>query len=122
MILFATLAVEIHTFWPSTMYRSPFLIARVLICVVLRPAPGSVTPKQALSWPFIMAGSEWRLCSSVPLTTSGLRPKMFMVSQDAPDIPAPDSATVTIMIERSGLPGPTPPTRRQASKEKVGDE
>ncbi|MGY4326654.1 hypothetical protein ACVWWG_001071 [Bradyrhizobium sp. LB7.2] len=48
-------------------------------------------------------------CSSVPNTTTGLRPKTLMCTADAPDIPAPDSAIARIMIAASVMPSPEPP-------------
>ena len=48
-------------------------------------------------------------CSSVPNTTTGLRPKMFMCTAEAPDKPAPDSAMVCIMTAASVMPRPAPP-------------
>ena len=49
------------------------------------------------------------LCSSVPNTTTGLRPKMLMCIAEAPDMPAPDSAIACIMIAASVMPRPEPP-------------
>ena len=48
-------------------------------------------------------------CSSLPNTTTGLSPKMFMCSAEAPDMPAPDSAMVCIRIAASVTPRPAPP-------------
>ena len=56
---------------------------------MLRPASGSVTAKQALSRPAISGGSQRRFCSSVPNTTTGCSPKMFMWIAEAPESPAP---------------------------------
>jgi hypothetical protein len=60
--------------------------------VVFSPVLGSVTAKQALSLPAISGGSMRRFCSSLPNTTTGCRPKMFMCTDDAPDSPAPERA------------------------------
>ncbi len=48
-------------------------------------------------------------CACVPNTTTGLSPKMFMCTADAPDIAAPDWATACIMIAASVIPSPDPP-------------
>ena len=48
-------------------------------------------------------------CSSVPNTTTGLSPNTFMCTAEAPDMPAPDSAIVRIMIAASVMPRPEPP-------------
>src|SRR5260370_1081092 len=45
------------------------------MAVVSSPASGSVTAKQALSWPAISGGSMRRFCSSVPNTTPAWGPK-----------------------------------------------
>ena len=74
-----------------------------------RPTFGSVTAKQALSSPAIIGGSIRFFCSSLPNTTTGLSPKMFMCSAEAPERPAPDSAIVCIMIAASVTPRPAPP-------------
>src|SRR3546814_1495443 len=54
----ASCAVVVHILRPSTMYFSPSHTARVLIAAVLRPASGSVTPKQAFSSPLISGTSQ----------------------------------------------------------------
>jgi hypothetical protein len=54
-------------------------------------------------------GSMRRFCSSVPNLTTGLRPKMFMCTADAPDMPAPDWAIACIMTAASVIPRPEPP-------------
>src|SRR4051794_12583722 len=46
-------------------------------------------------------GSMRRFCASVPNTTTGSRPKMFMCTAEAPAMPAPDSAMVCIMSAAS---------------------
>jgi len=76
---------------------------------VFRPALGSVTPKQALSLPWISGGSQRFFCSSVPNTTTGCRPKMFMCTADAPDRPAPVAEMVCIISAASLIPRPAPP-------------
>ena len=48
-------------------------------------------------------------CSSLPNTTTGLSPKMFMCSAEAPDKPAPDSAMACIISAASVTPRPAPP-------------
>ena len=48
-------------------------------------------------------------CSLVPNTTTGLSPNTFMCTAEAPDMPAPDSAIVRIMIAASVMPSPEPP-------------
>ena len=48
-------------------------------------------------------------CSSVPNTTTGLSPKMFMCSAEAPDKPAPDCAIACIISAASVMPRPEPP-------------
>ncbi len=108
-IFSAICAVEIHTFWPETMYLSPFFSARVRMRVVLRPVLGSVTAKHARSLPAMRFGSMRFFWSSVPKTTTGFRPKIFMCTADAPEKPAPDSAIVCIMIAASVIPSPAPP-------------
>jgi hypothetical protein len=50
-----------------------------------------------------------RCCSAVPNLTTGLSPKMFMCSAEAPESPAPDAATACIMIAASVTPSPLPP-------------
>jgi hypothetical protein len=62
-----------------------------------------------LSSPRISGGSQRRFCSSLPNTTTGLSPKMFMCTADAPDMPAPDCAIACIMIAASVTPRPAPP-------------
>ncbi len=57
---------------------SPRRSARVAIAAVFSPAFGSVTAKHAWSRPAISGGSMRAFCSSVPNTTTGLSPKMFM--------------------------------------------
>ncbi len=74
-----------------------------------RPVLGSVTAKQAFSVPAISGGRKRRFCSSVPNTTTGLRPKMFMCTAEAPEKAAPDSAMVCIMMAASVMPSPAPP-------------
>ena len=105
----ATWAVEIQTFWPLTMYLSPLRTARVFNCVVLSPVLGSVTAKQDLSRPSMIGGSMRVHCSLVPKTTTGLSPNTFMCTAEAPDMPAPDSEIVRIMIAASVMPSPDPP-------------
>ena len=73
------------------------------------PASGSVTAKQALSVPATSGGSMRCFCSALPNTTTGLSPKMFMCSAEAPDIPAPDCAIVCIISAASVTPRPEPP-------------
>ena len=74
-----------------------------------RPASGSVTAKQAFSLPAISGGRKRRFCSSVPNITTGLSPKMFMCTADAPEKAAPDSAIACIMMAASVMPSPAPP-------------
>ena len=74
-----------------------------------RPTFGSVTAKQALSLPAISGGSMRFFCSSLPNTTTGLSPKMFMCSAEAPERQAPDSAMVCIISAASVTPRPEPP-------------
>ena len=105
----ATWAVEVQILVPLTTYWLPRRSALVLSLVVLSPASGSVTPKQALSSPRISGGSMRRFCASLPKTTTGSRPKMFMWIEEAPVIAAPDSATACIMIAASVMPSPLPP-------------
>ena len=64
--------------------------ARVRMAAVLRPASGSVTAKQALCSPRMSGGSMRFFCSSLPNTTTGLSPKMFMCTAEAPLMQAPD--------------------------------
>ena len=59
--------------------------------------------------PSTIGGSMRRRCSSVPNTTTGLSPNTFMWTADAPDMPAPDSEIVRIMIAASVMPRPEPP-------------
>ena len=73
------------------------------------PTFGSVTAKQALSLPAISGGSIRFFCSSLPNTTTGFSPKMFMCKAEAPDMPAPDSAMVCIISAASVTPRPAPP-------------
>ena len=70
---------------------------------------GSVTAKQAFSLPLTIGGSIRRFCSSVPYTTTGLSPKIFMCTADAPEKPAPDAAMVCIITAASLMPSPDPP-------------
>ena len=57
-----------------------------------------------------MSGGSMRaFWASVPNTTTGWSPKMFMWMADAPLKPAPDSAMVRIMIAASVIPRPDPP-------------
>src|SRR5262249_51763394 len=79
------------------------------MAVVSRPASGSVTAKQALSLPAISGGSMRRFCSSVPNTTTGWRPEIFMGTPSAPLMAAPDSGTAAIMITAWVMPSPAPP-------------
>ncbi len=91
------------------MYLSPFRTARVFNCVVFSPVFGSVTAKQDLSVPATIGGSILPRCSSVPNTTTGLSPNTFICIAEAPDMPAPDSEMVRIMIAASVMPRPEPP-------------
>jgi len=50
-----------------------------------------------------------RFCSSVPNTTTGLSPKMFMCTAEQPVMAAPEAATVCIIIVASVIPSPAPP-------------
>ena len=59
--------------------------------------------------PSTIGGSMRRRCSSVPNTTTGLSPNTFICTAEAPDMPAPDSAMVRIMIAASVMPRPEPP-------------
>jgi hypothetical protein len=81
----------------------------VLRLRVFKPVLGSVTAKQARSFPAMSGGSMRFFCSSLPNTTTGFSPKMFMCTADAPEKPAPDSAIVCIMIAASLMPRPAPP-------------
>ena len=74
-----------------------------------RPTLGSVTAKQDFSLPAISGGRKRRFCSSVPNTTTGFRPKMFMCTAEAPCMPAPDSAIACIISAASVMPRPEPP-------------
>ena len=56
--------------------------------------------------PSTIGGSMRRICSSVPNTTTGLSPNTLMCTAEAPDMPAPDSAMVRIMIAASVMPRP----------------
>jgi hypothetical protein len=76
---------------------------------VFSPVLGSVTAKHARSLPATSGGSQRFFCSSVPYTTTGLSPKMFMCTAEAPEKPAPDSAMVCIMTAASVMPSPAPP-------------
>ena len=76
---------------------------------MFRPVLGSVTAKQARSLPAMSGGSMRFFCSSVPNTTTGFRPKMFMCTAEAPEKPAPDSAIACIMTAASVMPSPAPP-------------
>jgi hypothetical protein len=40
---------------------------------------------------------------------TGLRPKIFMCTADAPDSPAPDRVMASIMMAASVMPRPEPP-------------
>ena len=81
--------------------------ARVLSLVVSRPASGSVTAKQAFSVAARSAAAgSGCFCSSVPNTTTGLRPKMFMCTRRGAGKAAPDSATACIMTAASVMPSP----------------
>ena len=73
------------------------------------PASGSVTAKQVFSSPAIRGGRNRRFCSSVPKTTTGCNPKMFMWIAEAPLNPAPDSETACIKTAASLMPSPLPP-------------
>ena len=77
--------------------------------MVSSPASGSVTAKQAFSVPAISGGRKRAFCSSLPNTTTGLRPKMFMCSAEAPENAAPDSAMACIITAASVMPSPDPP-------------
>jgi hypothetical protein len=68
-----------------------------------------VTAKQDFSLPAISGGRKRRFCSSVPNTTTGLRPKMFMCTAEAPEKAAPDSAIACIITAASVIPRPAPP-------------
>ena len=76
---------------------------------MLRPVFGSVTAKQARSLPAMSGGNQRLFCSSVPKTTTGFRPKMFMCTAEAPEKPAPDSAIACIITAASLMPSPAPP-------------
>ena len=91
------------------MYLSPVRTARVFSCVVLSPVLGSVTAKQERSRPSTIPGSMRWHCSLLPNTTTGLSPNTFMCTAEAPDMPAPDSEIVRIMIAASVMPSPDPP-------------
>jgi hypothetical protein len=49
-------------------------------------------------------------CSAVPNTTTGIGPKMFICTADAPVMPAPDCAMACIITAASATPSPAPPT------------
>ena len=70
---------------------------------------GSVTAKHAFSVPAMSGGRKRRFCSSVPNTTTGLSPKMFMCTAEAPEKAAPNSAIACIMTAASVMPSPAPP-------------
>ena len=74
-----------------------------------RPTSGSVTAKQAFSLPAISGGRKRRFCSSLPNTTTGCSPKIFMCTAEAPENPAPDCATACMTIAASVMPRPLPP-------------
>ena len=74
--------------------------------VVSSPAFGSVTAKQARFSPRMSGGSMRAFCSSVPATTTGLRPKMLRCTADAPLKAAPDSAMACIITDASVMPRP----------------
>jgi len=76
---------------------------------VSSPTFGSVTAKHAFWAPAISGGSMRRFWSSVPNTATGLSPKMFMWIAEAPEKPAPDSATACIISAASVMPRPAPP-------------
>src|ERR1700679_2920133 len=91
------------------MYLSPLRTARVFNWVVLRPVLGSVTAKQDLCAPETIGGNILSHCSLVPNTTTGLSPNTLICTAEAPDMPAPDSDIVRIMIAASRTPRPEPP-------------
>ena len=70
---------------------------------------GSVTPKHILSSPEISLGRAFWRWASVPNFTSGMGPKMFRWIAEAPEKPAPDSATACIITAASVRPRPAPP-------------
>ena len=105
----ATWAVEIQIFWPDSDQPPSVRSARVAISVVFSPASGSVTAKHAFCSPRISGGSMRAFCCSVPNTTTGCRPKMFMCTDDAPAMAAPDSATARIITAASVMPRLEPP-------------
>ncbi|MCY1547844.1 hypothetical protein D9M68_839240 [compost metagenome] len=76
---------------------------------VLSPVLGSVTPKQAFCSPLMMGGNQRARCASLPCTTTGCNPKTFMWMEDAPAMPAPEAATVSIISAASCMPRPAPP-------------
>ena len=81
----------------------------VLSLSVFRPVFGSVTPKQALCWPWMIGGSQRACCSRLPCTTTGCRPKTFMWIAEAPVMPAPEPDTVSSIRHASLMPRPAPP-------------
>ena len=108
MILLATCAVEVHTFWPRTRYPPGTFSAKVLMRVVLSPASGSVKPKAHWSSPEMRRGTQRAFCSGVPFTTIGCGPKRLMCTVEAAAIPPPWLATSCIMIAASVTPRPAP--------------
>ena len=59
--------------------------------------------------PAISGGRKRRFCSSLPNTTTGCSPKMFMCTAEAPLNPAPDCATACMTMAASVMPRPLPP-------------
>jgi hypothetical protein len=77
--------------------------------VVSSPTSGSVTPKATLVSPFTTPGRWRRFCSSVPNTTRGFTPKMFMWIAEAACMQPPDAAASCSTRAASAMPIPAPP-------------
>ena len=81
----------------------------MVIRVVSRPAPGSVTPKQTCRSPETIRGSVRALSSAEPCTTTGCIPKIDMWIELAAFIAPPERATSSTSSVASVMPMPCPP-------------
>ncbi|MNN44075.1 hypothetical protein D3C81_1583500 [compost metagenome] len=98
---------EIHTFWPLTMYLSPWRTAVVLSLVVSVPVVGSVTAIDCMrSSPEAMPGSQRCFWASEPWRSR--QPMTYIWPWQAPELPP--LRLISSMITDAAVSGrPEPP-------------
>ncbi len=101
--------MEIQIFFPLTRYCPFSFTAWVFSRVVFRPTSGSVTPKATLVSPLMMPGRWAAFWASLPCTTRGLTPKMFMCTEEQAAMHPPEAAASCSIRAASVMPSPLPP-------------